>query len=131
MALECCSILCIILTQDGLEGLDLSEEQIYAHDGAPLLSRLTFFWFTGLLRLGYSTPLEESHLGRLPTSHTTAKQLARFKALVPKRRKGNGDEGYGLWALLWSVVGSNMALGGVFRLLADLAGFVAPLGGCN
>jgi hypothetical protein len=92
----------------------------YAQDIAPLPSRLTFFWFTRVLRLGYSTPLEDQHLGRIPPSHSTHAQVERFKA-----RSQLPNE---LWPLLWSVVGLKMLMGGVFRLLADLAGFVAPLG---
>lgn len=61
------------------DSLDSSGNIRYLHNYSTLPSRITFYWFTGLLRLGYWHPLEEEDLGELPEEEKTSTQLNRFQ----------------------------------------------------
>ncbi|CAB0021110.1 unnamed protein product, partial [Nesidiocoris tenuis] len=50
----------------------------YWHDDAHWFSRVTFFWLTPLLRMGYAHPLEIEDLGKLPLKETAFEQSERI-----------------------------------------------------
>ncbi len=51
----------------------------YLHYYCILPSRISFYWFTALLWLGYRRPLEEEDLGYLPAEERTRFQCERFQ----------------------------------------------------
>ena len=50
----------------------------YLHHYSTLPSRISFYWLTPLLWLGYKQPLEEEDLGELPPEESTNRQFQRF-----------------------------------------------------
>ncbi|ODN02380.1 ATP-binding cassette sub-family C member Sur [Orchesella cincta] len=100
----------------------------YLHNYSTLPSRITFYWFTGLLRLGYWHPLEEEDLGELPEEEKTSTQLKRFQAVYEIERDTNPGSTFSLWRCLFKTIWQSLLVGGLFRLLADFSGFIAPLG---
>ncbi|CAL8071482.1 unnamed protein product [Orchesella dallaii] len=100
----------------------------YLHNYSTLPSRITFYWFTGLLRLGYWHPLEEEDLGELPEEEKTSTQLKRFQVVYEDERDTNPGSTFSLWRCLFKTIWQSLLVGGLFRLLADFSGFIAPLG---
>lgn len=65
----------------------------YLHNYSSLPSRLTFYWFTALLRLGYRRPLEDEDLGELPDEEKTETQLTRLLDVYQTERVRNRNLG--------------------------------------
>nr|CAD7596639.1 unnamed protein product [Timema genevievae] len=61
----------------------------YRHATAHLFSQATFSWLTGLLWVGYCSPLEIEDLGQLPEEETTERQLHIFNCIYEKEKLAN------------------------------------------
>nr|CAD7459033.1 unnamed protein product [Timema tahoe] len=102
----------------------------YRHATAHLVSQATFSWLTGLLWVGYCSPLEIEDLGQLPEEETTERQLHIFNCIYEKEKATAKKENrrLSLWKCYFKSCWRKFALGGLFKLLGDFVGFVGPLG---
>ncbi|CAG7720775.1 unnamed protein product [Allacma fusca] len=110
-------------------GIDLKNVK-YLHSYSTLLSRVSFYWLTPLLCLGYRQPLEEEHLGELPPEEGTVHQFERFYEYFQAEKAKADSEArqLSLWKSMFKTLCSSIVISGIFRLAADCSGFVAPLG---
>nr|CAD7569264.1 unnamed protein product [Timema californicum] len=102
----------------------------YRHATAHLFSQATFSWLTGLLWVGYCSPLEIEDLGQLPEEETTERQLNLFNCIYEKEKNAarNENRRVSLWKCYFKSCWRRFLLGGLFKLLGDFVGFVGPLG---
>nr|CAD7415628.1 unnamed protein product [Timema poppensis] len=102
----------------------------YRHATAHLFSQATFSWLTGLLWVGYCSPLEIEDLGQLPEEETTERQLNLFNCIYEKEKNAarNENRRVSLWKCYFKSCWRKFLLGGLFKLLGDFVGFVGPLG---
>ncbi|KAF6206403.1 hypothetical protein GE061_017636 [Apolygus lucorum] len=103
-----------------------TEYASYCHDKAHWFSRVTFFWLTPLLKMGYSQPLELEDLGRLPLKETAFEQSEHFLQAYLNSKGTRGDAS--LWRCYFHCYWKKFALGGLLKLAGDLVGLIAPLG---
>uniref|UniRef100_A0A4W3JBM4 ATP-binding cassette, sub-family C (CFTR/MRP), member 3 n=1 Tax=Callorhinchus milii TaxID=7868 RepID=A0A4W3JBM4_CALMI len=122
-------------------------------DSAGFLSKITFWWFTGLARLGYRRPLEDKDLWSLSTDDTsevivprllkeweqeiandeTIQEALTFPNAAQSAREGEEllSEGPGgpepsLLRALCKTFGPYFLIGSAFKLCQDLLTFVNP-----
>lgn len=74
------------LKQEGLSGEEDVKQEGYLHHSAGWYSRVTYYWLTPLLRLGFSRPLELQDLGLLPDKETAATQFQLFNNVYEKHK---------------------------------------------
>ena len=101
--------------------LERNPKCCYLHGQSNLLSKATFFWLNPLLMAGFSTPLEQRHLGPLPDEY-------RASQLGQQIRKLLDIPSPSLWRCYWSFSWQAVLLGGWLKFAGDLVGYVAPLG---
>ncbi|KAH3686130.1 hypothetical protein WICPIJ_002894 [Wickerhamomyces pijperi] len=90
---------------------------------ADLFSLLTFSWMTPLMKLGHETFLTEEHLPPLPNSFKSSVISEKFNVNWKKQQeKTKPSLG---WAVL-ATFGSQIALGGLFKVCQDVLQFVQP-----
>ncbi|RWS30364.1 hypothetical protein B4U80_09452 [Leptotrombidium deliense] len=94
-------------------------------ESANFLSRITFCWVNELMRRGVKSMLKSpSDLFNLPihlSSDVVHKNVDEIKA------KFQSQEQFSLWKLLVSSFGTQFALIGILKFIADILGFAGPL----
>lgn len=93
----------------------------YLHGQSNLLSKATFFWLNPLLKAGFSTPLEQRHLGPLPDEYKASQLGQQIRRLLDVQTPN-------LWKCYWAFSWQALLLGGWLKFAGDLVGYVAPLG---
>ncbi|XP_014240364.1 ATP-binding cassette sub-family C member Sur isoform X2 [Cimex lectularius] len=106
--------------------LPLGEYESYVHKQSHWFSRLTFFWLTPLLRIGYTNPLEPEDLGKLPLEESAAEQYQNFLDSYQKIKNARGVAS--LWKCYFHCYWKNFFVGGLLKLIGDFVGLIAPLG---
>ncbi|KAG8334859.1 hypothetical protein J6590_081006 [Homalodisca vitripennis] len=104
------------------------QNESYRHHEACWYSRITFYWLTPLLRLGYRRPLEMEDLGQLPERETAATQFQLFNNIYQREKAQAEGKSVSLWWVYLRCYWTNFALGGLLKLLGDCVGLVPPLG---
>uniref|UniRef100_A0A4W3JNK8 ATP-binding cassette, sub-family C (CFTR/MRP), member 3 n=1 Tax=Callorhinchus milii TaxID=7868 RepID=A0A4W3JNK8_CALMI len=113
-------------------------------DSAGFLSKITFWWFTGLARLGYRRPLEDKDLWSLSTDDTSEVIVPRLlkeweQEIANKQQQQQQDSIYkapftsggrgpepSLLRALCKTFGPYFLIGSAFKLCQDLLTFVNP-----
>uniref|UniRef100_A0A671NK66 Multidrug resistance-associated protein 1 n=1 Tax=Sinocyclocheilus anshuiensis TaxID=1608454 RepID=A0A671NK66_9TELE len=118
--------------------------------GASFLSRITFWWITGLMVTGYKRPLEEKDLWSLNTedkSQRVVPQLVRHKTLYSPKRAARGEKKDGqpieeseillaktlqktgepsLFCALCQTFGPYFLVSSLYKIIHDILMFVGP-----
>uniref|UniRef100_A0A8C2GPP5 Multidrug resistance-associated protein 1 n=1 Tax=Cyprinus carpio TaxID=7962 RepID=A0A8C2GPP5_CYPCA len=118
--------------------------------GASFLSRITFWWITGLMVIGYKRPLEEKDLWSLNTEDKSEKvvpQLVRHKTLYSPKRAAKGEKKDGqpieeseillaktlqktgepsLFCALCRTFGPYFLVSSLYKIIHDILMFVGP-----
>ena len=97
-----------------------ADTHAYLYNAASFFSKMTFGWMLPLLKQGYKTPLEIDDLQKLPAEEKARRHFEHFKKSSCRPERG----------ILRACIFMNwqlILLGGIFRLLADLFGFVGAL----
>lgn len=95
----------------------------YLHNQSNLLSKATFFWLNPLLMAGFSTPLEQRHLGPLPEDYKASHLGEEIRKTLDTTTVKPS-----LWRCYWNFSWRAILLGGWLKFAGDLVGYVAPLG---
>ncbi|XP_035694505.1 ATP-binding cassette sub-family C member 9-like [Branchiostoma floridae] len=109
---------------------DLKDDNMYyVFPYVTLPSRLTFWWASFILRVGYKEPLEMSHLGNIPKQMRAKASYDVFKTTYDhdKEKAIAKNEKLSLWMVYIKAFGDAFVIAGILRLLVDVLTFSTPL----
>ncbi|XP_078610721.1 ATP-binding cassette sub-family C member 9-like isoform X2 [Branchiostoma floridae x Branchiostoma japonicum] len=109
---------------------DLKDDNMYyVFPYVTLPSRLTFWWASFILRVGYKEPLEMSHLGNIPKQMRAKASYGVFKATYDhdKEKAIAKNEKLSLWMVYMKAFSDAFVIAGILRLLVDVLTFSTPL----
>ncbi|XP_020299812.1 ATP-binding cassette sub-family C member Sur [Pseudomyrmex gracilis] len=99
----------------------------YVHSVSPFVSRITFYWVTGLLSRGYRASLELHDLGQLPDEETARNQFERFRDIYETEKLRNCGRKLSLWKCFWKQIWLTFATSGVLKLFGDATTLIGPM----
>ncbi|SPP85605.1 ATP-binding cassette sub-family C member Sur [Drosophila guanche] len=106
--------------------VDDPEKIGYKHSFATFYSKSSFWWLTPLLWLGYKEPLELEDLGAMKLEDSARSHYDHFLYIYTDEvKKSNSSPS--LWYCYVKNSWRMFALGGIFKLAADLFALVGPL----
>ncbi|XP_035695292.1 ATP-binding cassette sub-family C member 9-like isoform X1 [Branchiostoma floridae] len=109
---------------------DLKDDNMYyVFPYVTLPSRLTFWWASFILRVGYKEPLEMSHLGKIPKLMRAKPSYGVFKATYDhdKEKAEAKNKKLSLWGVYIKSFSGAFLISGILKLMVDVLTFASPL----